>query len=650
MKLSNLFSDGAVLQRGMPVPVWGTTEPESVVKITCAGVSAYGASSSTGEFLVRLPELPVGGPYELVAETASGRDRAVVRDVMVGEVWLASGQSNMEFTLSSSPQQYRKFCALRTDPSTLRMITVPKSVSSAQQREFDAKWMYATEESVGMFSAVALWFAYRLREKLNVPVGIIHSSWGGTFAEAWTSRSTLMRNPEVRNVLLEYESLLPASHSWGKANFFQQLPSSKQEFFQKYGKADPGNAGLGRGWAEPSFDDSSWKKIQIPGSWITQKIAGNGVVWTRLRVSIPERWKGRNLSLHLGGIDKQDITYFNGREVGRSGKGFEDLYWNVPRNYAVPAELVRPGEAVIAVRAFSFLYDGAFNGLEEMFRLHPADDPADVLSLVGEWKAAPEADFGTLEYPSIGGAEMQGPGNPNTCSILFDGMIRPLIPCAMRGAIWYQGETNAHSIADSVAYERLMADLIDDWRFHWGQGDFPFYLVQLANFRNPLEYEEESTWAPLRESQRHACETMKNAAMAVTTDCGESLDIHPKDKRTVGERLAAQALYHTYHCPDVIPCGPLPRELRRENGGLRVLFEHADGGLRFRNGKTDGFFLAGNDGVFHRADTVESEGASLFLRSADVSYPVRVRYNWADNPIGTLCNGADLPASPFELC
>ena len=197
------------------------------------------------------------------------------------------------------------------------MITVPKSVSSAQQREFDAKWMYATEESVGMFSAVALWFAYRLREKLNVPVGIIHSSWGGTFAEAWTSRSTLMRNPEVRNVLLEYESLLPASHSWGKANFFQQLPSSKQEFFQKYGKADPGNAGLGRGWAEPSFDDSSWKKIQIPGSWITQKIAGNGVVWGPV-ARIDPRTLERTEPFPASGRNRQTGYYLFQRSRGRA--------------------------------------------------------------------------------------------------------------------------------------------------------------------------------------------------------------------------------------------------------------------------------------------------------------------------------------------
>ena len=648
MKLSNLFSDGAVLQRGMPVPVWGTTEPDSVVRITCAGVTAFGASSSAGDFLVRLPELPVGGPYELVAETVSHGERIVVRDVMVGEVWLASGQSNMEFTLASSPDQFREFCALNVDPSSLRMITVPKSVSSAQQKDFKAEWKYAANGNIGVFSAVALWFAYCLREKLNVPVGIVHSSWGGTFAEAWTSRSTLMRNPEIRDSLLEYESLLPGAQCWKKADFFKQASYSRLDFFQRYGKADPGNTGLGKGWAEKVFDDSSWKNFQVPGNWMTQGIAGNGVIWARFSVEIPESWSGQTLHLKLGGIDKQDITYFNGHEVGRSGEGFDDTFWNCPRDYTVPTELVKPGRAVIAVRAYSFLYDGAINGLPEMFSLFPEGREAEGIPLFGCWKAIAEVDYGNLLYPLNGEVASQGPGNPNTCSILFDGMIRPLIPYAMRGAIWYQGETNAHSIADSVAYGRIMSDLIDDWRFHWGQGDFPFYLVQLANFRNPAEYDEASTWAPLRESQRFACGKMPNTAMAVAIDCGDALDIHPKDKRTVGERLAAQALYNTYHCCDVVPCGPLPREIRRENGGLCILFDHADGGLEFCGAK-DGFFLAGGDGVFRKAESVEADGSSLFLRSAEVAYPVCVRYNWADNPVGTLYNGAGFPASPFEM-
>lgn len=647
MKLSNLFSNGAVLQRGMPVPVWGVTAPDSVVRISCAGVSAFGASSSTGEFLVRLPELPSGGPYSLLAENTLNGEKAEAQDVMVGEVWLASGQSNMEFELASSPVQFREFCSLKIDPSSLRMITVPRSATSARQKEFSADWQYATEENARGFSAVALWFANRLRGKLNVPVGIIHSSWGGTFAEAWTSRSTLMRNPEIRDSLLEYEKLLPSSSVWEKKDFFRLVPSLKVDFFEKYAKADPGNEGFGRGWAEKEFDDSSWKPFQVPGNWMTQNIAGNGVIWARIAVDVPERWSGRALRLKLGGIDKQDITYFNGCEVGRTGKGFDDSCWSMLREYAVPAELVKPGRAVIAVRAYSFLYDGSFNGEPDFFSLSPADDDSEAISLAGCWKATAEVDFGKLAYPAAGGAAMQGPGNPNTYSILFDGMIRPLIPYAIRGAIWYQGETNAHTIGESVSYERKMADLIDDWRCHWGEGDFPFYLVQLANFRTPAEYEESSTWAPLRESQRHACSKVPDAAMALAIDCGDSLDIHPKDKRTVGERLAAQALHNTYHCSDVVPCGPLPHGVRKENGGLRVLFDHADGGLRF-HGEKAGFFLAGTDGVFRKAEIVEESGASLFVRCSEIPYPVRIRYNWADNPVGTLYNGAGFPASPFE--
>lgn len=225
-------------------------------------------------------------------------------------------------------------------------------------------------------------------------------------------------------------------------------------------------------------------------------------------------------------------------------------------------------------------------------------------------------------------------------------MIRPLIPYAIRGAIWYQGESNAHSIVDSARYQRQMADLIRDWRFFWGQGNFPFHLVQLANFRTEMEYEESSTWAVLRESQRLACRRVPNTDMAVIIDCGEAEDIHPKDKRSVGFRLAAASLHNDYGCEEIVPSGPLPREISMENGSIRIRFDYADG-LCF-HGEPRGFYLAGNDESFLPADSVIIDGPSVVVRSARVKFPMRVRYSWADNPNGNLFNGAGLPASPFE--
>jgi len=647
MKLSTLFSDGAVLQRGMPIPVWGTAKPDAYVTIRIGTSFAQGFASTDGDFMIRVPELPAGGPYTILAEDVSNGEKVEVKDVLVGEVWLASGQSNMEFTMQNSPQ-ITDFLKSNRDPSTLRMFTVAKRASTAHQKNPEGVWEYSSFENIPRFSAVATWFADVLREKLGVPVGIIHSSWGGTFIEAWTSRNTLMRNPAVRDAFLRMENELASSDIWKNTTPAYVSPSSvaSEKFFEEHCVKDAGNSGLGKGWAERGFDDSGWLDYQIPGSWIAQKIAGNGVVWARYTLDIPERWAGKDLKLMMGGIDKQDITYFNGVEIGRTGKGFEDKYWCTVRDYKVPGNLVKAGKSVVAVRAYSFLFDGGFCGMDEFFFLAPADDLSDKIPIAGTWKAGVEQDFGII---GTGYEQSKGPNVANSFSILFDSMIRPLIPYAMRGAIWYQGETNASTIEESVAYERLMKDMISDWRFFWGQGDFPFYMVQLANFRNPSFFEETSTWAPLRESQRHACDSLPNTGMAVITDCGDVLDIHPKDKRTVGERLAALALHDTFFKQDAVACGPLPVEVRKENGGLRILFSHADGGLVFRSDDTKkAFRIAGVDGVYQEADTAEIDGAGVFVKSSKVDFPFSVRYNWADCPKGKLYNGAGFPASPFE--
>ena len=641
MKLSSLFSDGAVLQRGMPIPVWGTAQPNALISIRIGNSSAMGFSSTDGDFLIRVPEIPAGGPYTILAEDLANGEKIEVKDVLVGEVWLASGQSNMEFRMPSSPQ-IEDFIKLNKDPSMLRTFRVNRRASLTQEKTPVGKWSISSKENLAEFSAVAGWFGKVLKENLNIPVGIVFSSWGGTFIEAWTSRNTLIRNPELRDEILSLEQELAGAGIWKTTSPFYPGDETLAQKLKKMGVEDTGNEGLGKGWAERDFDDSDWKDYQVPGDWIKQRIAGNGLVWARLSVNIPERWNGRPLTLSFGGIDKQDITWFNGVEIGRTGKDYEEKFWDQPRKYTVPGNLVKPGKAVIAVRMFSFVFDGGFNGAEELYSLAPADEPSDTIPLNGIWKAAVERDF-----KGVCPLSAKGPNNPNTYSILFDAMIRPLIPYAIRGAIWYQGETNAHSIGESRAYERLMRDMICDWRFLWGQGDFPFFMVQLANFRTPAFYDENSAWAPLRESQRRVSRDIPFTDMAVASDCGEEKDIHPKDKRTVGERLAALALRDVYG-KDIPAQGPLPAGIRKENGGLRILFSHADGGLVFRSESRLAFRIAGTDGVYQEVETLEIQDSSIFVRSSAVPFPVSVRYNWSDNPQGALCNGAGFPASPFE--
>lgn len=640
MKLGSLFSDGAVFQRRQPLPVWGKTAPDTVVKASIAGCSAYGVSSSSGDFLIRFaPVDKTGGPHTLTVENISSGERAEVKNILFGEVWLASGQSNMEFHADWSPQlaDFLKTC--RT-PDEIRMITVPKCATTARQTEFKGEWLPATAKNVPPLSAVALWFALFLHEQLRVPVGIIHSSWGGTRIEAWTSRERLMRNPELAPAFTEYEQTLPEASGWLAAGP-GCTPSSR------YGtvlRGDPGNRGEKSGWASPDFDDSAWCDFEVPGSWTERKLAGNGAVWIRRGINLPDGWEKENLILELGPVDKHDVTYINGVTAGATGSGFDECFWNVPRSYSVPPRLLCKGRNMLAIRAFSFLHDGAFRGGARAYRLYPEGRPELAIFLAGNWKFQVETDFGKV--PPTPEVMAAGPGMPNTPAILFDGMIRPLIPFSIRGAIWYQGEENAFRPEDAASYERKMTDLIDDWRYRWGQGDFPFYMVQLANYRKPSPYSPDNLWPVLRENQRRACMHAPNTGMAVAIDCGDADNIHPKDKRTVGFRLARLALFHDYGCRGLVPSGPLPETVRTENGALRISFAYADG-LHFR-GAPRGFLIAGANRKFVFADGIEIDGTSVLLRSALVRCPVHVRYSWADNPDGNLYNAASLPASPFE--
>ena len=428
----------------------------------------------------------------------------------------------------------------------------------------------------------------------------------------------------------EWESVRRRKETWSG--------NSGKTAISKAARPDDGNTGFGKGWAAPEFDDSQWKTMKVPGSWISQKIAGNGAVWIRRVAEIPPELAGKDLIFHSGGIDKHDITYFNGVEIGRTGKGVESEWWSAPREYAIPGRLVRAGVNMVAVRAFSFLMDGAFVGHRDDWRLESADGRQ--LSLAGEWKAAAEYDRGKLVKTTEPGL-----GNPNTCSLKFDAMIRPLIPFAVRGVLWYQGESNAPTVERSLAYQREMETMIRDWRFHWERPELPFFQVQLADYRMPEDHDQSSTWAFLRESQRKACLNEPETYLVTALDTGEEDDVHPQDKKTVGERLAASVLYHVYRCGD-LPCGPEFRQAVPENGALRVFFDFAEGmELRGEPGKS--FYLAGADRKYHPADEAVISGDSILLRSKRVPCPLTVRYAWSDNPNSILYNRR-FPAASFS--
>ena len=615
MKLASIFSDHAVLQREINVPVWGWTRPLSPVVVKVGPYTAQSLSGTDGKFMVRLPVMKAGGPYELEVSCPDSDEKAIRRDIWIGEVWLASGQSNMEYKFADENQA--------TD-SGLHMATVPHLAHAGRQSDVAVSWAVASRTTSVTFSAVALHFARQLQEALGVKIGIIDASWGGTIIETWTSRETLVRNDDVSDWVARYEADTHAPAFWtGPAQANRPAPFP----------LDPGNQGLEQGWANTDFDDRAWGLMKIPGSWTAQGHNYSGIFWFRKTIDIPAAWAGKDITLALGAADKQDITYFNGQQVGATGCGLDEIHWSEQRVYCIPGHLVKAGKNVIATRVYSFAYAGGLIGPAENMTLSPKDMEDQAIALAGEWKYAIERNFGLITPPN----PALGPGNSNSPYMLFDNMIAPLIPYALRGAIWYQGESNANR---PEKYQRLMTDMIRDWRRVWGQGDFPFLSVQLANFITG------DNWPLLREAQLQSlCEP--NTGMAVTIDIGNPIDVHPTNKRDVGKRLALWALSETYG-KNVEASGPLYAGMMIEDSRIRLRFSHVQGGLVAKGGKLKTFVIAGEDRNFVPADAV-IDGDTVVVSSPAVAAPMAARYAWQNDPEGcNLYNGSGLPASPLR--
>jgi sialate O-acetylesterase len=626
--LSSLFGDHAVLQQGVPVPVSGWAEPLNAIEVRCAQIVARGMSNADGEFCVRLPAMPAGGPYELEVRNLETGETCKSSDVMVGEVWLASGQSNMEWTFKMTGEAAEAHISTVNNPH-IRMLTVPRQAIWGGRRDIKANWQTLSAPDSLDFSAVATYFAQKLQAELGVAIGILNASWGGTPVEAWLSRNALAQNPFLQSRFARYEADLSDPDYW------QGLNQHQRNAFP----ADPGNHAEEAGWAMPSCDESSWPEVQIPNPWMVFGHNHSGVFWFRKSLKIPQAWVGKELILKLGAIDKQDVSYFNGVQIGVTGKDFEEEHWNTPREYTIPRKLVKSDSVTLAVRVFSFVYQGGLIGPMDTMCLHPVDQPRERIPLGGSWRYQMEHNLGVVHPPGL----PFGPGNPNTPHILYDSMLKPLRSFAMRGAIWYQGESNADRANE---YTSLLRDMIKNWRADWGLGDFAFLIVQLANFRAASDFDSSSTWARLREAQLQALQE-PNTGLAVAIDIGEAADIHPKNKKDVGERLALGALAKAY-AREIPYSGPIYRNMVLEAKGIRLFFDHASGGLLAKDGNLKTFVIAGKDRVFSPAEA-SVDGYSVFVSSPQVPFPEAVRYAWADNPEGcNLFNGAGLPASPFR--
>jgi sialate O-acetylesterase len=630
VRVPALIGDHMVLQQGMPVRLWGTAAPGEEIKVQVASARGKARADDRGAWSMTLGAAKAGGPYTL---TIAGRNRLVFSDVWFGEVWVASGQSNMEFPLSSARGNE---AFLGEGCPRIRLFQVPKNPSLDLKTDVDAAWVPCDAKTAPAFSAVALYFGRELARALDVPIGLIHSSWGGTPAEAWTSRGTLAGTPALKHysdaldfspeaevAAREYAAKLA---EWEAKNYPQDVPPTTPS----------------PGWAEADPAAPAWETMTLPRYWESAGLDIDGAVWFRRTIDVPASWAGRDLTLSLGPVDDFDVTFVNGRRVGGIGPE-TPRYWETPRIYRVAATLLRPGPNTIAVRAFDHYGQGGFGGRPAQLFLRPADGSEAPLPLDGTWEYKVELalppthpDFATQPQPP------PGPDNPNTPTVLFGGMIAPLTPYAVRGVIWYQGEANADR---AYEYRTLFPEMIRDWRAAWREPQMPFLFVQLANWQPALPEPGESAWAELREAQLRTL-SVEHTGMAVAIDIGETDDIHPKNKADVGHRLAQPALADAYG-RKVVPSGPLYDSMAREGDAIRVRFRHAESGLTTRGGSPTGFAVAGQDRKWRWAEA-RVDGETIVVRSAEVPEPVAVRYGWADNPSCNLYNREDLPASPFR--
>jgi sialate O-acetylesterase len=613
VQLHRLFTDNMVLQRERPVRIWGMAAPREKVTVRVGGKAGSTLADDAGNWHVELPALPATNSTSLEAR---GENAITLHNVAIGDVYLCAGQSNMEWPVSQSDNAEKEIAA--ADHSAIRYFAVPKRVAGTPQKSFPvpARWQVCNSQNVAQFSAVAYFFARDLKRELNVPIGLIEASWGGAIVQSFLSQSALLQRDDLRELAQQtIENFAPAA--------LQNLDQKLQTWW------DVNDEGSRENWQTPDFADADWKTIAIPAENESEKLPPfSGALWLRRTLTIPDSWRNRDLVLHLGAIKNADTTFFNGHKIGASAM------WNQQRAYVVPREIVKKGSATIAIRMMSLEADGGFMDRAAP-RLEVAGEPQQNIKLSKNWKYRAGAQ--TLDFPTM---PMDVRVVPDQPGVLYNAMIAPLVPFAMRGVLWWQGESN---VAAAAQYRTLFPDLIGDWRRAWNE-DFPFYFVQLSTFGAPSEEPIQSDWAQLREAQTLALQLPKTA-MAVTLDVGNG-GYHPTEKQTVGKRLALAALALDYG-RTLEYSGPVFRKMKIENGAARLEFSHA-AGLKTSDGKAPrGFAICGADGKWFSA-TARIEGEMIVVFSDLVSQPMAVRYAWANNPAVNLLNAAGLPATPFR--
>jgi sialate O-acetylesterase len=616
IRLPKLISNGMVLQRDIATRVWGWASPRENVSLKFNSRKYQVTADESGNWMIKLPAQSAGGPYQLVL---TGKNEIVIDDILFGDVWVCSGQSNMELPMQRLIDQYPKVIA-QANNSNIRQFLVPDEYDFNQPRlDFSSgNWIKADSKNILSFSGVAYFFALDIYAKNKVPIGLINTALGGSPAESWISEEGIKIFPSYYAEAQKFKDKALISSIESK----DALAGGKWQNL-----LNVRDVGIKNNWSAENVDVSNWMTMNIPGYWADNVLGFvNGAVWFRKEIMLSKEMIGKPAKLLLGRIVDADSVFINGQFAGTTS------YQYPPRRYMLSNTLLKEGKNVISIKVINNSGRGGFV-LDKPYELVVGDQKID---LKGAWKyslgakmePAPSQTF--IRWKPIG---------------LYNAMIAPLTNYAIKGALWYQGEANTSKPEE---YKLLMTTLIADWRKNWAQGDFPFLYVQLPGFMDEKTTPSESNWAKLRQQQLNLT-AVANTAMAVAIDLGEWNDIHPLNKQDVGKRLALQAQKLVYGDRHIVASGPLFKSVRLVKNQLELTFSAVGEGLVAKGGQTLKYFAVANTDkkfVWAKAKIV---GNKVIVWSEEVDNPVYVRYAWADNPAAAnLYNKANLPASPFE--
>lgn len=631
--LPRLVSEGMVLQRDTPLTLWGWASPNEKVEVHFKDKTYNATTGNDGKWSVALPAMKAGGPYAMDIRASN---HITLENILIGDVWICSGQSNMELPIYRVAVAYPGLVENAQNPNIRHFaVSTTYRFKDEAQDFLTGEWKETTPENILNFSAVGYFFAKALYDKYQVPIGLIRIAVGGSPAEAWLSEAAIKKYPEYYETLELYKD----------DAVVDSIIARDRKAISDWNKNIDEND-LGRNeplpWSDNSYNFSAWEPMEIPGLWQEnpfimneqeqhETVAGtaktNGVIWFKKEVNVPKELLDQPAMLVLGALIDRDEVFVNGELVGSTG------YQYPPRRYTIPESVLKEGSNIITVRLVSNVGKGGFVP-DKFYGLVAGSD---TLHLEGTW-----------QY-KVGYASKPMPGGQVTFhyqpSSLFNAMVAPTLDYKIKGVIWYQGESNTN---DPEEYAYLFKDIINNWRENADQGDFPFLFVQLANFMGVKDQPMESNWAALREAQLKTL-SVPNTGMAVTIDIGEWNDIHPLNKKDVGERLALAAEKVAYGDKKVVASGPIYKSMKIKGNKVIISFTHTGSGLTTKGGGAlKQFAIAGKDRKFVWAEA-KIKGNKVEVWSDQVDHPVAVRYAWADNPEGAnLYNKEGLPASPFR--